>query len=66
MKCKYCGSKNLKVIQRGPHLELNCGDCLKYQRFISKKEARRLLSKPLTLAEIEEQARSNASRQVAV
>lgn len=47
MKCKFCNSNNLKIIQRGIHLELVCNGCLKFQKFISKKEAKRFIANPI-------------------
>ena len=40
MECKKCGSKNLKVVDSGPHKKLVCADCLAFQTFLSKAEAR--------------------------
>jgi len=44
MKCKNkdCGSNNLKTRPNGPHIELYCGDCGAYQKFISKEDAEKL------------------------
>lgn len=42
MECKHCESKNLKMRKVGPHIELFCGDCLKFQKFINKREVERL------------------------
>jgi len=39
MKCKKCQSENLKLIDSGPHKKLVCGDCLAFQKFLSKSEA---------------------------
>jgi len=39
MKCKKCESENLKIIESGPHNKLVCGDCLAFQKFLSKKDA---------------------------
>lgn len=39
MKCKKCGSENLKLRNNGPHQELYCGDCLTFQQFLGKKQA---------------------------
>ena len=44
MHCKKCGGKNLKTRQAGPHIELFCGDCLAFQKFLSRVEAKRLES----------------------
>jgi transcription initiation factor TFIIIB Brf1 subunit/transcription initiation factor TFIIB len=38
MKCKKCGSENLKVVKSGPHNKLVCADCLAYQKFLSASE----------------------------
>jgi len=38
MTCKYCGSENLAVIIKRPHIKLVCKDCLKFQKFLSKKD----------------------------
>jgi len=43
MKCRHCGSTNLKVVESGPHQKLVCGDCLKFQKFLSKAEAKTFL-----------------------
>jgi len=40
MKCKKCGSDNLVIVPAGPHQKLICGDCLAYQKFLSKAEAK--------------------------
>lgn len=39
-KCAYCGSKELKIVKNGPHEELICSKCFKYQCFLTNKEAR--------------------------
>ena len=38
MQCKKCNSLNLKIIKSGPHNKLICGDCLAFQKFVSKKD----------------------------
>jgi|GEM_PF-2873433 len=43
MKCKKCQSENLKIIESGPHKKLVCGDCLSFQKFLSKAEANTFL-----------------------
>jgi uncharacterized Zn finger protein len=40
MKCKKCSSENLVLLEAGPHLKLVCKDCLTFQKFLSKKEAK--------------------------
>jgi len=40
MKCKKCGSENLAIVPAGPHMKLVCVDCLAFQKFISKREAK--------------------------
>jgi len=40
MKCKQCGSKNLIIVPSGPHQKLVCADCLAYQKFLSKQDAK--------------------------
>ena len=39
MECKKCGSENLVIVKSGPHQKLVCGDCLAYQKFLSRGEA---------------------------
>ena len=36
MKCIKCNSKNLDVVESGPHKKLVCTDCLAFQKFLSK------------------------------
>jgi len=36
LKCKYCHSSNLYAYKKHPHIKLLCGDCYKFQKFISK------------------------------
>ena len=43
MKCKDCGSENLKLRKVEPHIELFCGDCLTFQKFVTKADYKRLL-----------------------
>jgi len=38
MKCKKCGSLNLKIIKSGPHNKLVCKDCLAFQKFVNNKD----------------------------
>ena len=38
MKCISCNSSNLETIKSGPHNALVCKDCLKFQKFLSKKD----------------------------
>jgi len=40
MKCKKCGSKNLTIVESGPHKKLVCKDCFAYQKFLSKADAK--------------------------
>jgi transcription initiation factor TFIIIB Brf1 subunit/transcription initiation factor TFIIB len=40
MKCKECGSTNLDIIKSGPHQKLVCCDCLTYQKFLNKSQAK--------------------------
>uniref|UniRef100_A0A6H1ZZ10 Uncharacterized protein n=1 Tax=viral metagenome TaxID=1070528 RepID=A0A6H1ZZ10_9ZZZZ len=40
MKCKKCQSENLVLITSGPHQKLVCGDCLSFQKFLTKSEAK--------------------------
>lgn len=42
MKCIYCDSLNLSIRHNGPHAELFCIDCLKFQKFLSRKDVKRL------------------------
>jgi len=37
--CNKCGSDNLKLVTKGPHESLVCGDCVAYQRHMKKSEA---------------------------
>jgi len=39
VKCKKCGSENLKIVKAGPHKKLVCADCGAYQKFLSKADA---------------------------
>lgn len=38
MKCSKCGSKNLDIIEKGPHKKLVCEDCFEFQKFLKKGE----------------------------
>ena len=38
MICKHCKSENLVVVKSGMHNKLVCGDCLKFQKFLSKED----------------------------
>lgn len=40
MKCTKCGSTNLVLVTSGPHNKLVCGDCLAFQKFLSKADAK--------------------------
>lgn len=40
MRCKKCESENLEIIQSGPHNKLVCKNCLAFQKFLSKKDAK--------------------------
>ena len=40
MKCKKCNSENLAIVKSGPGQKLVCMDCLAYQKFLSKSEAK--------------------------
>jgi len=42
MKCKKCGSENMVLIEKttGVHNSLYCSDCLAFQKFLSKKDAK--------------------------
>ena len=40
MKCKKCGSENLNTVRAGPHCKLVCCDCLVFQKFLSKVDAK--------------------------
>ena len=48
MKCKKCNSQNLIVKEEyfkngsGPHRRLICADCLAFQKFMKKTEAKNL------------------------
>jgi late competence protein required for DNA uptake (superfamily II DNA/RNA helicase) len=42
MKCKKCGSENLEVMKNGPHYELFCTDCISFQKFVSKRDYKRI------------------------
>lgn len=37
-KCKYCGSKNYKIIKRNIHHGLYCGECGKWIKWLNKNE----------------------------
>jgi hypothetical protein len=43
MKCIKCGSENLQIVVSGPHQKLVCGDCLAFQKFLSKADAKTFL-----------------------
>ena len=38
MKCKHCGSENFVIMKGETHIGLYCGDCLKWVKWIKKKE----------------------------
>lgn len=38
-ECPKCTSKNLFVRMKGVHIGLYCGGCLKWLKWLSKKEA---------------------------
>ncbi len=40
MECIKCGSQNLVIVTSGPHEKLVCGDCLAFQKFLSKEDAK--------------------------
>ena len=40
MKCKKCSSENLELVISGPHTKLVCADCLAFQKFLTKAEAK--------------------------
>ena len=40
MKCKKCESPNLDIVESGPHNKLVCADCLAFQKFLSKQDAK--------------------------
>jgi len=40
MKCKKCNSSNLEIVESGPHQKLVCADCLTFQKFLSKADAK--------------------------
>ena len=40
MKCNKCDSENLVIVDSGPHKKLVCADCLVFQKFLSKKDAK--------------------------
>ena len=40
MKCRKCRSENLIIVPSGPGLKLVCEDCLAYQKFLSKSDAK--------------------------
>jgi len=40
MKCNKCDSENLILVTSGPHDKLICGDCLAFQKFLSKGDAK--------------------------
>ena len=40
MKCTKCGGENLVLVVSGPHEKLVCGDCLAFQKFLSKEDAK--------------------------
>jgi len=37
-KCPHCGETMYKVINKGPHRQLNCYACKRYIKFISAEE----------------------------
>jgi len=39
MKCPKCGSKNLDIVQSGPHSKLICTECLAFVKFLNKVQA---------------------------
>lgn len=43
MKCIKCGSENLEIVDSGPHKKLICADCMAFQRFMKKSEAKNFL-----------------------
>lgn len=40
MKCKKCESEDLEVVVSGQHKKLVCKECLAFQKFLSKADAR--------------------------
>lgn len=40
MKCKKCNSENLEIVKSGPHNKLVCKDCLAFQKFLNKAQAK--------------------------
>jgi len=42
MKCKNedCSSENLVIVKSGPHNKLVCKDCLTFQKFLNKAQAK--------------------------
>ncbi len=40
MKCNKCNSGNLTIVVSGPHHKLVCKDCLAFQKFLSKADAK--------------------------
>ena len=40
MKCKKCGHSNLVIVDSGPHKKLICNDCLGFQKFLPKGQAK--------------------------
>lgn len=40
MECVKCQSKNLDVVDSGPHKKLVCVDCLAFQKFLSTTDAK--------------------------
>lgn len=49
MECKKCGSKDLEIIQSGPHNKLVCKDCLAFQKFLSHKDVKTFRQLQMTI-----------------
>lgn len=60
MRCKKCGSTRLEVIRSGPHFKLVCGECLEFQKFLKKSQAKDFLK----LKELEERRNYDNNFQV--
>lgn len=40
VRCKKCQSRDLVVVRSGPHFKLVCKECLTFQKFLSKTDAK--------------------------
>lgn len=44
MECAKCQSKNLDVVNSGPHHKLVCTDCFSFVKFLKKGEAKNFIA----------------------